>query len=164
MRKKTFFLVIIFVLAVAASALLLMKGANKNSLYSQSLPMEQNNDVVRKEIWVGANKLMVEIASTTEARAKGLGGRNNLGEEAGMLFLFGEPDYQGFWMKDMRFPLDFIWIQGDKIIDITSNVPAPANPSDLLPIYQPAEKADKVLEVNAGWVARHEVKIGDTVK
>ena len=120
--------------------------------------------LAQKEILVGGQKLSVEIAVTPEELAKGLGGRESLGENQGMLFIFAKPSVYSFWMKDMKISLDFIWILNDKIIDITENVPPPKNSLAPLPIYQPKEAADKVLEVNAGWVASHGIKTGDEVQ
>ncbi len=64
----------------------------------------------------------------------------------------------------MNFPLDFVWINGNRIVDLTQNVPKPvdANTSDL-PTYTTQSPADKVLEINAGMIAKDNIKIGDIV-
>lgn len=100
----------------------------------------------------------VEIAETSKQRELGLSGRQSLASDAGMLFVFEEPDRYGFWMKDMNFPLDFIWIKDSKVIEITSNVP-----ETNLNIYKPKEAVDKVLEVNAGWASKNQINIGDSI-
>lgn len=135
------------------------------SLYGQILS-DQNKigQINQKEIWIGQNKIMAEVADSNEERIKGLSGRQFLDEDRGMLFIFEQPGLYTFWMKDMKIPLDFIWVRDDKIVDTTENVQPPAGISAPLPIYRPAEKADKVLEVNAGWVARHRVKAGDVIQ
>lgn len=101
---------------------------------------------------IDGKKIAVELAVTPEQKIKGLSNRSSLGEEAGMLFLFDDKDRLTFWMKDMQFNLDFIWIADDKIVDTHRNVPAPAQNHGSLDVYSPSVPADKVLEVNAGWI------------
>lgn len=114
-----------------------------------------------KKIKIGENMIFVEIADTPEKRKKGLSGRNFLPENQGMIFLFEKPDYHSFWMKEMKFPLDFIWIFEDRVVEITENV----NPFDYQPpnILTPKEKVDKVLEANAGFVKKFNIKVGDKI-
>src|SRR3954465_15494311 len=103
-----------------------------------------------KVLTIKAHKYTVQLADTPDGRDKGLGGIKQIGEEEGMLFLFSEPQMPSFWMKDMLFPIDIVWINGDRIVDITDNVkPMPDTPVVQLPIYKPSVAADKVLEVNA---------------
>ncbi len=107
----------------------------------------------------------IEIASTTIEQARGLSYREGLAENAGMLFLFGSYHSYGFWMKDMHFPLDMIWIKGDTIIGFSENaVPQPGTPLWGLKLYYPSEPVDTVLEVNAGTVKKYGIKAGDMVK
>lgn len=114
-----------------------------------------------KKLIIGNTEILVEIADTPEKMKKGLSGRIFLPEKQGMLFVFAEPDYYEFWMKGMKFPLDFIWILGDEIVEITENV----KPEDYQPpkTLRPKEKIDKVLEVNAGFVKKFNIKIGDKI-
>ncbi len=106
--------------------------------------------------------LTVEVADTYFSRAQGLSGHPKLKDNEGMIFIFERKGRPTFWMKGMKFGLDFIWIDGETVVDITENVPAPQSARDLLSVYRPAVDADKVLEVNAGFVAKNRVKIGDT--
>ncbi len=122
-----------------------------------------------REITVGDVEIMVQMADTAAERQKGLGGVTVLPAGQGMLFDFGvkniSPQDAKFWMKDMKIPLDFIWIGGGKVVEITPNVPAsPPNASDReLKIYEPSENIDYVLEVNAGFAAKNGIKVGDNV-
>lgn len=120
---------------------------------------------VTKQVQINGSKLNIEIADTQAKRAKGLGGRENLASDSGMLFVFPEPKKYSFWMKGLSFPLDFIWIRGEKIVSILQNVPPPApnQPDSSLPVYQPNVEVDKVLEVNAGVIQRLNIKVGDTL-
>lgn len=83
-----------------------------------------------------------------------------------MLFIFPKEDKYPFWMKGVSFPLDFIWIKGDQVVDLLENVSPPrVNQKDIdLPIYVPKESIDRILEVNAGTIARLNIKVGDTIK
>ena len=113
---------------------------------------------------IGGHALSVEVAQTPEAQAQGLGGRASLGADNGMLFVFPGPGKVGFWMKDTLIPLDFIWIRDGKVVEITANVqPEPNLPDPALHIYRPAELIDSTVEVNAGWAAKNQIKVGDIV-
>ena len=102
----------------------------------------------------------VESVDTPEARAKGLQERQQL--FGGMLFIHQQPEKLRYWMKGMKIPLDMIWIDADKkIVDISKNVPVCT--ADPCPAYHPKVLAQYVLEVNAGFVAKHNVKKGMTV-
>ncbi|HUC31671.1 MAG TPA: DUF192 domain-containing protein [Candidatus Paceibacterota bacterium] len=105
----------------------------------------------------------VEVASTILQQARGLSNRPSLGANDGMLFVFSSGSVQSFWMKDMNFPLDMIWISGNTVVGFAQN--APAEPNTAVPsqiFYSPAN-TDKVLEVNAGTVAKYNIQVGDTV-
>lgn len=108
----------------------------------------------------GGEEFKVEVANTMMSRARGLSGHAPLGYNEGMLFLFGELGHYGFWMKDMNFSIDIIWIDGDKITTIAPNVSPDTYPSAF---YQDLP-SDKVLEINAGLVQELGVKVGDEVK
>lgn len=105
--------------------------------------------------------MQVEIADTESKRQLGLMSRQSMPENQGMLFVFEKEETQSFWMKNMKFPLDIIWISEDKrIVDIKSNV-LPCR--DSCESIVPQAKAKYVLEVNAGFVERNKIRIGDEV-
>ena len=108
------------------------------------------------------NSIAVEMAVTTAEKHLGLGNRDSMPLDHGMLFVFQSREQHGFVMRDMRFPLDFIWIDGIKIVDITHEVPVDTT----LPLksYQPKFPVDKVLEVNAGTAKRLNISIGDSIQ
>lgn len=120
---------------------------------------------------VASNKLClkdacinVEIADSDYKRQDGLMFRESLPEEEGMLFVFGEEGLYGFWMLHMRFPLDIIWIGQDKrIVHIQKNAPVCLDPNDCRSMM-PQVKARYVLEVNAGFADKHQLKVGDRLK
>lgn len=107
-------------------------------------------------------KIPVEVVRTQAEVEKGLSGRASLDAESGMLFVFAKPDYYRFWMPDMNFPIDIIWIKDDRIVEISPNVSNkfdPKNPK----FYTPPQPADRVLEVNAGFAKNKNIKVNDVV-
>lgn len=100
----------------------------------------------------------VEIADTQAERVLGLYGHEPLLENEGMFFVFPNKEIQGFWMKDMLFPIDIIWIDGQMVVGFQQNA-QPENPVKTI-YYSPAP-VDSVLEVQAGFVVQNEVHIGD---
>lgn len=131
-------------------------------LWSRSYSIQKEEEkklfsIVRFE----AAELRVKVVSTPPETARGLGGVTSLPEDRGMLFLFGAPRKYSIWMKDMRFPLDVIWMdENKKIIDIAKDVRPESYPAYFMPHYP----AQYVLEVNAGWANRHQIKIGDVAE
>jgi uncharacterized membrane protein (UPF0127 family) len=95
--------------------------------------------------------LYVEVVSTPAEITQGLSGRDVIGSD-GMLFVFDEALVPSFWMKEMRFPLDMVWIRDGVVVDVHRDVPAPGagTAEAALPRYQPSEAVDMVLELPAG--------------
>lgn len=105
------------------------------------------------------------MADNETLRKLGLSGRNSMSPQGGMLFLFPNPGRHAFWMKDMRFAIDIIWLRGDKIVFIQKNaVPPAAGTAGNIPRYIPSEEADKVVEVPAGAAKRLGLEYGQRVK
>jgi uncharacterized protein len=116
-------------------------------------------------VTIGSKNLLVEVADTPTTRAQGLAYRNKLPDNTGMLFDFTNTKNRrpNFWMKDMKFNIDIIWINNGKIIGITKNIPAPKNDSNF-PSYSPPGDITHVLEVPSGWADQNNIQINDTVK
>lgn len=102
----------------------------------------------------------VEVAANTRSRERGLSGREALASNEGMLFLFEDADTYSFWMKDMKFPIDIIWIQGDEVVDITIDAQPPAMPGEQPQSFFPRVAVDRVLEVPAGFAKAHGLRTG----
>ncbi len=116
---------------------------------------------------VGGAAFKVEVSDDAEERSQGLSGRDPLPDDGGMLFVYQEPVVPGFWMRQMRFPLDFVWIGDDcTVADVTPDVPAPepGTPESELTLYRPSAPVLYNLEVNAGTAARHGIGVGDEVR
>lgn len=104
-----------------------------------------------------------EVAASVLKHSAGLSARESLDADHGMLFVFPKPQSLTFWMKGMRFPLDFIWIRNNVVVDISPHIQPPHNVFDFS-IVRPKELANMALEVNAGTVKRLGIKIGDPVE
>ncbi len=120
--------------------------------------------IVKKNLTVGSQTFEVGIADNAVTRAKGLSGRPSLAEKEGLYFIFSSPGNNGFWMKDMNFPIDIVWISGGKVIGFSENLqPEPNKSIFSLPVYYPPGAVDRVLEINAGTVAKYGLQAGDAV-
>lgn len=104
----------------------------------------------------------VELALTPKEQQQGLSGREKLQDKEGMLFVYQQKSQYQFWMKDMKFNLDFVWIDNNKVVDIMKNIPAP-NPGEQPIIITPKAPVNRILEVNAGTIDTVGIQIGDTV-
>jgi hypothetical protein len=116
------------------------------------------------EMQVGEETVRVEVRDTEAGKALGLSGRANLGKDEGMLFVYEQPARPTFWMKDMRFDLDVLWITEGKVVQIDEQVAAPTVAEPRIRTLSPAMEVDQVLEVAAGWVAERGVEVGDSGK
>lgn len=106
------------------------------------------------------------IAKTDKEKEIGLSEKTSINKDSGMLFVFDKADFYSFWMKNMKFPIDIIFINKDRIVTIHSNLKPPVvdtKDEDIL-IYKPEEPADRVLEIQAGLSDSYGFKKGDEVK
>jgi uncharacterized protein len=117
-------------------------------------------------VTVGDASFEAEVSETSAERSLGLGERDSLAPEAAMLFVFNDEAQHGFWMKGMRFPLDFVWISADRrVVALTENVPPPEpdTPTSDLELFDEDVETQYVLEVNAGTLERAGTEVGDVV-
>src|SRR3989338_3791933 len=105
----------------------------------------------------------VEIMDSKEERANGLMFKENLDIDKGMLFVFEKEDKYDFWMKNMKFPIDIIWINEDKEI-VYMHKNTPPCPENVCFSIVPDEKALYVLEINSGLADEIGLNIGDKFK
>lgn len=104
----------------------------------------------------------VELAVTPKEKEIGLSGRQTLASKHGMLFNYDHKDTYPFWMKGVRFPLDFVWIEDLTVVDLTRN--ARIQTTEPFTVYKPKVPVSKILELNAGEIDKYRLKIGDKVK
>lgn len=126
--------------------------------------VEDNNKV--PEISINGHDFVVEVAIDPAIQKKGLSGRDSLPENAGIIFAYPGKSILTFWMIDMKFNIDLLWINDDKIVGIEKNMLAPAagtQDKDLL-LYRSPEAVDRVMEINSGLVDKYGIKIGDKLE
>ena len=113
-----------------------------------------------KSINIAGQNVKVDLAITVDEQTRGLSGRQNMSDNTGMLFVFNKPEKYLFWMKDMNFPLDIIWIGEDmKVVYIKEN----ALPELYPETYRPTAPSKYVLEVPSGFSTKNNLKVGDSV-
>jgi len=133
-------------------ALLLVCVTTAASVWALLLPPDNSRVVI------GDTHYRVEVVDDEVGRSKGLSGRYRLDDGSGMLFVFDESDTYGFWMRDMNFSIDIIWVSDDfEIVHIETEV----SPDTYPEVFYPSEPARYVLEINAGDVDRHRIKTGE---
>ncbi len=109
---------------------------------------------------IGNLELKVDIANTNETREKGLSGKKELKENEGMLFIFEQPSKNYFWMKDMNFPIDIIWLDENlKVIYIKKD----ATPESYPESFGTDQNSKYVLEVVSNFSDKNNIRIGDTL-
>jgi hypothetical protein len=120
----------------------------------------------KAEVKINDQIIIAEVAHDEESRNLGLSGREKLNINEGMLFIFEDPGIYPFWMKDMKFPIDIIWIDSDnRIADIDANVqPEPGVPEEGLMQYKPPIPVERVLELRAGRAQLLSAEVGDLIK
>jgi uncharacterized membrane protein (UPF0127 family) len=154
------------VIVIVAASLYYFYTYSKNTSFT---PQDAENGSVTlnlKNISIGETTLKVRVAKTAQERAVGLSNVKKIGRNEGMLFVFNvENTRPAFWMKDMLFPIDIIWINDGKITQIHESVSAPENGinNKNLHLYKPNVGIDLVLEVNAGFSKDNNISVGDTV-
>jgi uncharacterized membrane protein (UPF0127 family) len=118
---------------------------------------------MQPKIIINGTQFRIDVAATSEAREKGLSGRVALPEKTGLLFIMPNTSQHQFWMKDMNFPIDFVWIDNRTIVDVTENVMP--NSVDLLStVVKPKKNANLVLEIPAGSIKKYGIQIGQPVR
>jgi hypothetical protein len=124
-------------------------ASTTSALAASSTDMTAVQDVITIKTPKGS--IQAEIADTPALLEKGLGGRDSLPADRGMLFMFSQAGKYGFWMKDMRFPLDIVWMNADKtVVRVDSSVPPDSYPD----LYGPPVPVKYVLEMNAGMAEK----------
>ena len=122
--------------------------------------IKKDNDSYKK-MKLGDVILKTEIALSADEKQKGLSGRDYLTKNRAMLFVFLQSGSYSFWMKNMKFPIDIIWLDDElKIIGLEKNI----NPNTFPEKFFPPSLAKFVLEVNGGWSDENKIKEGMTAR
>jgi len=107
----------------------------------------------------GAVRFRVAVAARADEHQRGLMHRDTLGEVDGMLFVFERARRYGFWMQDVRIPLDIAWLDDRmRVVGLAANAPPCGTPP--CPTYGPPLAARYVLEVRGGTLGDHGIRVG----
>jgi hypothetical protein len=114
-----------------------------------------------RQVRIGETSIAVGIADTAQEREQGLSGTTALAEREGLLFVFERNDQHSFWMKDMQYAIDIIWISADKrVVYIAKDV----SPDTFPHSFTPPTPARYVLQVPAGFSSGHDIMVGDMLE
>lgn len=142
---------VLAILIIIGAAFLEIRKSTKVSRSFEFPNIKINNTIIK-----------VDVADDLQEQIQGLSDRERLEKNEGMLFVFDAKQIKSFWMKRMTFPLDIIWIEDNRIVNIHKNI-APEGDSPVNH-YNSQFKVNYVLEVNAGFADEQKIKIGDTVQ
>jgi uncharacterized membrane protein (UPF0127 family) len=109
----------------------------------------------------GSTSYRLSVVTSTSEQEKGLGGRPSLPLDQGMLFSFSGSASRCFWMKDMEFPLDIIWLSSSKKVVY---IQPDAQPSSYPGIFCPSLPAQYVIELNGGQTGLKHIRVGQTLE
>ena len=138
--------------------------AHTNLVKALQDALQNDSEYLRAKVSVEGFDLSSEIPVTGELMSKGLSVKNQLRENESMLFVFEEPARHSFWMKDMKFPIDIIWLDSNgKTVHIEENL-RPCPLVLICPSYAPNSDSQYVLETTAGFAQRHNISLGTNIK
>ncbi|MCA9351736.1 DUF192 domain-containing protein [Patescibacteria group bacterium] len=149
-RVKILAAVVIFILGIIVVGLLLRHGNNIQTDHGHRTDLEVRTP--------GGSILHTQVADDPAERSIGLSNHDNLAPDEAMLFFFDQPGAHSFWMKDMAFPIDIVWLgdQGEVLFVVPD-----ADPSGYPKIYTPPVPATYVIELVAGFASDHGIETGN---
>lgn len=118
------------------------------------------NKPIFQKIKIGDAIINAELADKPAKQIKGLSGRNEIKKNSGILFIYNKPGFYSIWMKDMKFPVDIVWIdENKKIIGIENEVKPESFPKS----FKPPSPAKYALETNSGFAEKYGIEAGKMV-
>jgi uncharacterized membrane protein (UPF0127 family) len=166
LQKKTkYALVVIAIIGLSLTVILTRFSGNgisqarvdKDFLQGVTIPSDK---YLKAKIFANKFELTADLALTPDQQTKGLAVKDNLKENEGMLFVFASEGINSFWMKDMKFPIDIIWMNSNRTVIHIEHSLKPC-PSILdCPTYSPSTNSNYVLEAVSGFAAKHQVVNG----
>ena len=109
---------------------------------------------------IAGRRIKLEIADTTDLRADGLAGRKSLGQDCGMIFVYGEADERAYWMRGCEIGLDIAFLDEAARLNVVYSVDPPRSEDEALETYSSGGKARYVVEMTKGWFAAHQIRRG----
>lgn len=161
-------LAIILGLFLIVAGLLVFGGSFSTASLFTGSPRPSANPQTQKRttaVSIKGLKIDADIAKSADERKKGLSGRDGLEISRGMLFVFDSSSDWAIWMKNMKFPIDIIWVDENKkiVYIVQSALPEPGKKDSQLTVYKPSGNAKYVIEINAGIASANSLQVGDSV-
>jgi len=113
-----------------------------------------------KRAQLAHNTFHLFIADTDEERTNGLSNIKNMASNEGVAFIFLNAGQKVFWMKDMHFPLDFVYIHNNRVVELKENILPSSYPNTIVN-QQPA---NIIIELNAGQIKQKNIHITDVLE
>ncbi len=154
--------------SLSVAALILLSGCStlssvKKMTANASPQIEQGQQLPTTAIaLIKDATIQLEVAQTPQQQATGLMFRESLADDRGMLFPFPNERMARFWMKNVPISLDMIFLNGDRVVGIASDVP-PCK-TEPCPVYGPNALVDGVIELRGGRARELAVEVGDTIE
>ncbi len=124
----------------------------------------QGRTTKNPQAFINGKGIVLDVVTTPQYQALGLARYEYLPADHGMLFLYRDKAPRVFWMKDMKFPIDIVWLDTDVVVGVVENVPIENSvPDDQLTRYSSPQSVNRVLELNAGTIKDLNLKIGDSI-
>ncbi len=156
-KKGSHLLQVVIAVIIVAIFGFIVYGAYCASQKTCTTPSVRDLLVTTVTITLPRGTVKAEVVDTPSSRELGLSGRKGLGEGKGMLFVFDKPGKYGFWMKDMLFAIDILWINEDGlIVHVERNVKPESYPKAFINTLE----ATYVLELPAGASEKYGLFIG----
>ena len=116
-------------------------------------------------VYIAGRPFELEISETASEIQQGLSDRDEVSAD-GMIFVLPIRSTPRFWMKNMRFDLDFVWVDRGRVVGIVEQVkaPPPETPDSMLDVVSPSGMVSHVIELPAGTIQREGLQIGDAVE
>ena len=169
MPKKNIYFSITLIAILVIFCFFILQNGNQGDRTSTWKPDLQVNKVLPQKlaknkinyVKIAGKLLKVDLATTTREQEQGLSGRKDLADDAGMLFIFQKPSVNYFWMKDMNFPIDMVWIDENfQVVYIEKN----AKPESYPKTFGPNKNSKYVLEVQARFSEKNNLKVGEKIE
>lgn len=153
-KKKTMYSIILVVVVILGALFIYTREPKIDSVLSEYMRYETGN------ISVFGKDVPVYLADNPRIRTRGLSNKTYLPENEGMLFVFENPAQYSFWMKDMNFSIDMVWIDEEgKVVFVKEDVSPDTYPT----LFTPTDPALYVLELNAGYARDLGLTVGTKV-
>jgi uncharacterized membrane protein (UPF0127 family) len=159
-RRTNIFKIAVVIVVIAFAAFMIINNFFPGEKTEEEFMFKKNGDLTFIDsTGTPKSKIDIQIADTDFDRQLGLMFRKSMKENQGMLFIFPEESVQSFWMRNTYISLDMIFVNSDKkIVTIHKNTKTLSDQS-----YRSTRPAKYVIEVDAGYTEKHNIKVGDKV-